>query len=174
MKASEHGLGLQGGELHLSAYHPGWAEAFGQEAARLRPLLFPGIELEHIGSTAVPGLIAKPVLDLAVMLPDAPAIAIFETALPALGYRFRDDAGAGGGRVWLRESGNERTHILHLVTRGDPQWGRWLTLRDLLRQSPQACKQYAEAKAQAKLHARNRQEYTQLKTATIQRLLAGK
>ena len=172
MKVSDHGLGLQGGELKLSEHHPGWAEAFGQEAARLQPLLSSGSELEHIGSTAVPGLIAKPVLDLAVILPDTPAIAIFETALPGLGYRFRDDAGASGGRVWLHESGGKRTHILHLVTRGDPQWGYWLTLRDLLRKSPQAREQYAEAKAQAMSHARDRQDYTRLKTAIIQRLLA--
>ena len=59
------------------------------------------------------------------------------------------------------------------MTRGDPQWGRWLALRDLLRQSVQACEQYAEAKAQATLHARNRRDYTRLKTATIQRLLAA-
>ena len=175
MKAGEHGLGLQlqDGELRLSEHHPGWADAFRQEAARLRPLLPPGGELEHIGSTAVPGLIAKPVLDLAVMLSGAPAIAIFETALPALGYCFRDDAGAGGGRVWLHESSGTRTNILHLVTRGDAQWGRWLALRDLLRQSSQAREQYAEAKLRAVGLSSDRQKYTQLKTTTIQRLLSG-
>ena len=172
MKAGEHGLGLQGGELRLSEYHSGWAQAFDQEAARLRPLLRPNSELEHIGSTAVPALIAKPVLDLAVMLPDAPAIITLEAALPDLGYRFRDDAGASGGRVWLHDSGGMRTRILHLVTRGDAQWGRWLALRDLLRQSPQAREHYAEAKAQAMSYARDRQDYTRLKTATIQRLLS--
>lgn len=173
MNHDESGLGLPDGELRLSQHHPGWARAFGQEAARLRPLLPPGSELEHIGSAAVPGLIAKPVLDMAAMLPGVPAIAVFETALPALGYRFRDDAGVSGGRVWLHESGGTRTHILHLVTRGDPQWGRWLTLRDLLLQSARARKQYARAKAEATSQARSRQEYTQLKTTTIQRLLSG-
>ncbi len=59
------------------------------------------------------------------------------------------------------------------MTWGDPQWGRWLALRDLLRQFSQAREQYAEAKAQAMLYARNRQDYTRLKTATIQRLLAA-
>lgn len=173
MNQNESGLGLRGGELRLSEHHPGWAEAFRQEAARLRLSLPPGSEVEHIGSTAVPGLIARPVLDLAVRLKDSPEMTTFESTLPALGYRFRNDAGADGGRVWLRESGGERTHILHLVTQGDPQWGRWLALRDLLRQSVQARGQYAEAKAQAMLHARNRRDYTRLKTATIQRLLAA-
>ena len=159
--------------MRLSEHHPGWAEAFRLEAARIQLSLPPGSEVERIGSTAVPGLIAKPVLDLAVRLQVSSGMTAFESVLPALGYRFRDDAGVSGGRVWLRESGGERTHILHLVTRGDPQWGRWLALRDLLRQSVQAREQYAEAKARAALHARDRKDYTRLKTATIQRLLAA-
>ena len=60
--------------------------------------------MEHIGSTAVPGLIVKPVLDLAARLKDSPEMTTFESTLPALGYRLRNNAGVDGGRVWLRES----------------------------------------------------------------------
>ena len=166
-------LGLRDGELRLVSHRSAWAESYKREAARLRPFLPPSAQLEHISSTAVPGLIAKPVLDLAVRFEDVSGVVVAEVTLPGLNYRFRDDAGANGGRIWLRDLNEKRTHILHLVAQGDSQRERWLALRDLLRQSALAREQYAEAKAQAMLHARDRQDYTRLKTATIHRLLAG-
>ncbi|WP_424950446.1 GrpB family protein [Deinococcus sp.] len=170
--APDLGLRLQDGELRLSEYHPGWAEAFRQEAARLLPFLHEGSELEHVGSTAVPGLIAKPVLDLAVKLATPLTVAAFEADLPGLGYRFHLDGGESRGRIWRKGPGGLCTHILHLVLSGNPQWERWLALRDLLRRSGEERQRYAEAKAQALLQATSRQEYTRLKTGTIQRLLS--
>ena len=173
MMKPEHGLGLrlQKGELRLTEHREEWAAAFEREAARLGPLLPPASRLEHIGSTAVPGLLAKPILDLAVKLAASPAIAGFEAALPLLGYRFHFDGGGSRGRIWRQEPGGICTHILHLVGPDNPQWERWLALRNLLRQSETARQRYAKAKAVALSHARDRQEYTHLKTATIQRLL---
>ena len=168
------GLGLAEGELRLSDPVPAWADAFIREASRLNNYLRQARgELEHIGSTAVPGLAAKPILDLAARLPDPAALASFEASLPGLDYRLRDDAGESGGRVWIREQAGRRTHILHLVLENDRQWRDWLDLRDLLRHSETARQHYAEAKAQALETATSRREYTQAKTAIIQRLLSG-
>ena len=176
MNAPADGLGLrlQDGELRLSEHQDGWAAAFEREAARLRPVLPAGSELEHIGSTAVPGLLAKPLLDLALGCPAEIRLKDVGTVLEALGYRFRDDAGAAGGLVYLRESGGLRTHTLHLVRLDDPQWGAWLALRDLLRGSREARQRYAKAKATALRHAQNRQEYTRLKTTVVEGLLSGR
>ncbi|WP_456833387.1 GrpB family protein [Deinococcus sp. UYEF24] len=160
--------------MRLSDPVPAWANAFTQEEAWLDTYLRQARgELEHIGSTAVPGLKAKPILDLAARLPDPAALARFEANLPKLDYHFRNDAGATGGRVWIRKKAGRRTHILHVVLESDQQWQDWLNLRDLLRHSETARQHYAEAKALALATATNRREYTQAKTAIIQRLLSG-
>ena len=123
------GLGLAEGELRLSDPVPAWADAFIREAARLNNYLRQARgELEHIGSTAVPGLAAKPILDLAARLPDPAALSSFEASLPGLDYRLRDDAGESGGRVWIREKAGRRTHILHVVLENGQQWRDWLDL----------------------------------------------
>jgi GrpB-like predicted nucleotidyltransferase (UPF0157 family) len=165
-------MGLAEGKLQLEMAHADWALAFTEEAARLLPALPPAGLLEHIGSSAVPGLPAKPILDLAVQLPE-PQISILEARLPALGYRFRGDAGAAGGRVWVRENGGLRTHILHVTLPIGPQWRCWLALRDLLRSSAAARQLYLEAKKLALASGCTRREYTQAKGAIISRLLTA-
>jgi GrpB-like predicted nucleotidyltransferase (UPF0157 family) len=165
-------LGLADGDLRLELGHADWALAFTEESARLLPALPPSGLLEHIGSSAVPGLPAKPVLDLAVQLPE-PQISVLEVRLPALGYRFRGDAEAAGGRVWVRENGRLRTHILHVVQPIDPQWRRWLALRDLLRSSEAARQLYLEAKELTLASGCTRREFTRAKTDTISRLLTA-
>ena len=87
MKTDDAGgaVGLARGTVAVRAYDPGWAEAFAQEAARLKAALGGLAEhLEHVGSTAVPGLAAKPVIDLALGWADEAARAEIAARLPGL------------------------------------------------------------------------------------------
>lgn len=167
-------LGLRRGTVDLAPHSAEWRRLFAAESARLRAALAPwACAVEHVGSTAVPGLAAKPILDIAVGLPDASPPGAVVAALEALGYEYRGDAGEAGGHVLVLEAAPQvRTHHLHVVALGGAQWADYLALRDLLRASPDAREEYERAKRTlAALHAGDRAAYTAGKAEVIGRLL---
>ena len=117
----------------LVAADSGWAAAYARARDEILTLLPSPLLVEHIGSTAVPGLAAKPVIDIIVLLPDmAPAHAAMP-ALAGLGYEFRPEV-SSPARLFLRRIGADgvRTHHLHIHTDpGDVQ--RHILFRDRLR-----------------------------------------
>lgn len=157
--------------VELAEYHPGWGQQFAAELDRLAPLL-PGAEIHHIGSTAVPGLIAKPVIDIMALVPD------LDEPIPRLveegGYQFPEHYNATlTGRRWLcRPSATHRTHHLHLVD--DPaELDRRLRFRDRLRANADLATEYAELKrALTSRHRGDREAYTAAKSAFVARALA--
>ncbi len=103
--------------------------------------------VEHIGSTAVPGLVAKPILDLLAGLQPldvAPGVA----AMEALGYEYLGEYGIPG-REFFRKGGDARTHHVHAVELGGPQWVRHVAFRDYLRAHPDEAARYGAAKRSA-------------------------
>lgn len=167
-------LGLKYGTVELTPYTEEWERAFLEERARLGEALSDmPCEIEHVGSTAVPGLCAKPILDIAIGVPTGASLEPVFPALERLGYEYRGDAGSAGGHVFVRGySPLVRTYHLHLVSRDDPQWERYLLLRDFLRQNPEACKAYLDEKrALANRYPANRMAYTDGKDEIVRRLL---
>jgi GrpB-like predicted nucleotidyltransferase (UPF0157 family) len=145
---SDESLGLRRGVTRNHAYDPRWADEFELEASRLAGLLA-SLEprIEHIGSTAVPGLPAKPLLDIALAFRDRAALETARRVLRAAGYEDRGDLGAAGGVVLAKGSHSRRTHLLHLVEASDGQWLRWMTFRDALQSDPDLRAAYAALKA---------------------------
>jgi GrpB-like predicted nucleotidyltransferase (UPF0157 family) len=127
---------------------PSWATAFAGERARLAPSLQQyGCRLEYIGSTAVPGLIAKPTIDMMLGVKEYPPSAELLSALTSLGYELLGEAGVSG-RTYLRLRGS-RDYNLHVVQDGGDHWRRNIQFRDYLSQSKTARGRYAAAKQQA-------------------------
>lgn len=130
--------------VEIAAYDPTWPSAFEAERARLAPLLH-GAEIHHIGSTAVPGLAAKPVIDVMALVDDldAPLAGLVEAG----GYAYPEAYNAGlSGRRWLcRPSAAHRTHHLHLVD-DRAELARHLGFRDRLRADPELAASYAALK----------------------------
>lgn len=169
-------LGLRYGTVRLAPHSAMWARAFDMERARLAHALSRwGCEIEHVGSTAVPGLPAKPILDIAVAFPPAVPVAPLIAALTRLRYQYRGDFGSNGGHLFVREARpHVRTHHLHLVARDDPQWSAYLLFRELLRNSAAARRAYLrEKRVLAARYARNREAYTDGKDDVVRRLLAA-
>jgi len=134
--------------IHLESHRAKWATDFAVERERLRNSL--GVDLghvEHIGSTAVPGLEAKPIIDIMVGLSRYPPFAVANEQLAALGYEALGEAGVPG-RTYFRLRGN-RSINLHVVELGARHWVRNLALRDHLRNSALAREKYAKAKRAA-------------------------
>jgi GrpB-like predicted nucleotidyltransferase (UPF0157 family) len=173
---SDTGLGLTYGQVHLVDSDPGWPHAFEQLAAELRAALGDlAVAVEHVGSTAVPGLVAKPILDLAVGLaPGAdPDRAI--TAIERLGYAFRGDKGDTGGLLFVLEDrpAHRLAHV-HGVPHDGEKWRQYLAFRDRLRTDPHARAAYAELKRSlGEQFADDRQAYTAGKAAFVAALMSA-
>ena len=168
------GLGLRRGTVALAEYSPSWREAFREERAALaKALASVPCEIEHIGSTAVPGLEAKPILDIAVGVGGSYPIEGYFPAIEATGYIYRGEV-LDVSHLLVRESEDQiRTHHLHIVRLGDPNWERWLAFRDYLRRSASAREIYAVEKTRlAMLHEDDREAYTAGKGQVIGILLA--
>ena len=158
-------------EVRLVPYNPARPSAFAAERGRLESLL-PGVFLaiEHIGSTAVPGMPAEPVIDL---LAGVDSIAVVKSIAPqiyAAGYTtssaFNETL---PDRSWfMRAADGHRTHRLHVVVHDANAWREKLAFRDALRASSHLAAEYAALKSRlAVQHAADRDAYTDAKTEFI-------
>ena len=119
---------------------------FGTETARLRDVLGSG-EFHHVGSTAVPGLFAKPEIDILVVVASYDESVGSDQAMAALGYvRGRDMS--EGHRFYRKDVAGIRTHKVHVCIVGHPQIDRMLRFRDLLRSDEALRQRYQELKLQ--------------------------
>ncbi|SFI22517.1 GrpB family protein [Jannaschia pohangensis] len=139
-------LGLRQGTLDLVPHDPFWAALFAAEVAAIRAVLPPGrVAIDHIGSTAVPGLAAKPILDIGMLASPIQQEAI-AAALVGIGYI---DRGERSGRLFIRlRDGDIRTHNLHLYAPNDPAFARQIAFRDMLRADAGLRDAYADLKRQ--------------------------
>jgi GrpB-like predicted nucleotidyltransferase (UPF0157 family) len=123
-------------EVRLCPYDPQWPHLFQAERARLMEK-FPGAfrDIEHIGSTAVPGLQAKPVIDILAGVESMAFADEMVNAICLAGYTTSAAFNATlSGRRWVMRSKNgSRTHHLHVVVHGESEWLERLRFRDALR-----------------------------------------
>jgi GrpB-like predicted nucleotidyltransferase (UPF0157 family) len=151
-------------------YDPAWPARAADAIAELTAAL-PGVfdEIEHIGSTAVPGLAAKPVIDLMAAVRDLESFGEHAPALHSLGY-VRHLNGMVDRLLYVRAADGARSHILHVVTLESWPTRNQRILRDFLRQNPDAAARYAELKRQIAATGIAAGEYARAKTALIQEL----
>ena len=139
-----------GGSIVVSDYDPAWSVMFEDERANLRTALGPLVlTIEHIGSTAVPSLAAKPIIDLqASMRSLAEAKSHCVNPLQALGYTYMPQYESWlPGELFFRKALVGRwTHHLHVLQEDHPRWGDRLLFRDYLRSHPKAARAYAKLK----------------------------
>jgi GrpB-like predicted nucleotidyltransferase (UPF0157 family) len=158
-------------------YDPCWAERYRAEEAVLREALTQfDHAIAHVGSTAVTGLPAKPVIDILVGVPDYDRLREIGVALERVGYR-RDVAAEQDeparkvfrkGPADLRQL---RSHHLHLTIRGGHYWCRLLAFRDQLRRDPVAAAEYAAVKASVlRTCGGDSRAYTRGKTDVVRRI----
>jgi GrpB-like predicted nucleotidyltransferase (UPF0157 family) len=160
--------------VEVVAYDASWPGKFEAERVVLEAALAPWLvgPIEHIGSTAVPLLAAKPVID--IMAP----VQTLQASLPAI------EAARRAGYVYhpyksevmhwfCKPSATHRTHHLHLVPLGSPLWRQRLAFRDALRRSPKLAAEYAELKQRlAERFPYDREAYTDAKAPFVHRVLS--
>lgn len=165
-------------EVHLSEYQDTWPSQYAQVAAELRSVITgPGVVVEHIGSTAVPGLCAKPVLDVLLGVAALDEAKAGVGALSSLGFVYRPEyeLQIPDRRYFVRAEGTTPRVHLHSVVLGGPLWLQHLRFRDALREDEGIRRAYAELKRRlAEQHASDKAAYTEAKAPFIKRVLAAR
>jgi GrpB-like predicted nucleotidyltransferase (UPF0157 family) len=154
-------------------YDPDWPERFATLGTALRDALGEtALRIDHIGSTAVPGLAAKPVIDIQISVASLEPLDAYRFPLEKLGYRFHPDNPDLTKRYFREPIGERRTHV-HVRQAGS--WSEQLALlfRDYLRVRPVDVERYAELKYQlAVAYGNDREGYTEAKGPLIWELVA--
>jgi GrpB-like predicted nucleotidyltransferase (UPF0157 family) len=159
--------------IELAEYDPSWPELFRREAERIRAALRERVvRLEHVGSTAVPGLAAKPVIDMCLVVADSSDEEAYAPALEAAGYvlRIREPE-------WYEHrvfKGPDKNVNLHVYSEGCPEIERYLLFRDRLRTNQADRELYERTKRElAKREWKYVQNYADAKTAVVEEIIIG-
>lgn len=157
--------------MHLSPYTPQWEGAFREELTRLKASIGAYVlDVQHVGSTAIPGLVAKPILDISVAVEDLEQAERCIQPLLEIGYEHRGENGIPRRRYFVR--GNPRSHHLHMVEAGSENWAAMVRFRDHLRLHPDVVEAYAKLKLLlAAQFSSDRAAYQAGKTEFIQQIL---
>jgi GrpB-like predicted nucleotidyltransferase (UPF0157 family) len=168
-------LGLESGTVRVVAYDPAWPNFFAKESERIRavfeiarlPLL-----MEHTGSTAVPGLAAKPIIDILAGYPEGAIVQNYIEAFQAAGYTHRGEQEIPGREFFRR--GDPRSYHVHLVLNGSSFWNEHLIFRDRLRANSSLRDGYAALKHELALwYPHDREAYITGKGPFVQEVLAS-
>ena len=171
MSQGDNELGLSQGVVRLSEPTPRWAALFAQEERRLQAALSgTAAAVEHCGSTSIPGIPAKPILDILLGMAEPLDVAAIRSALAPLGYEHATWAGVPGHEVFGK--GDPRTHLIHAVPLRGVAWDRMIRFRDALRADAELAAKYGALKRElAARHPDNRAAYTDAKSAFVEAVL---
>lgn len=160
-------LGLERGKVVLADPHPGWVTLYEAERQRLQEAIGPLIVgIEHFGSTSIPGIKAKPILDILVGLPDFEAGAALVGPMEELGYDYVGTQMVPDDHLF--GLGQPRRHLVHAVVHGGYHWVRNLRFRDALRADPSLAAAYEALKVDlAARFGNERASYTAAKKTFI-------
>ena len=160
-------------DIVIREYDPAWQRLF--ERLRQRLLFVLGglaVAVEHVGSTAVPGLAAKPVVDIDAMVASAEDVSLAIERLERAGYRHEGDLGIPGREAFEPPADAPRHH-LYVLAADSEQLRRHLAFRDYLRAHPEEASTYAALKREAaRRFGADRRAYTDAKKGFVERALA--
>jgi GrpB-like predicted nucleotidyltransferase (UPF0157 family) len=168
-------IGLEHDTVRLAPYDPGWGRLYEAERARLRAAVGEHVlDIQHVGSTALPGIVAKPILDIAIAVRSFEAAYACVAPIEALGYAYKGENGIPRRHYFVRrdpETGRTLVH-LHMNELDGPDWENQILFRDYLLAHPEAAAQYAALKCDlAAQYPHDREAYTDAKAPFIQHIL---
>ena len=134
--------------VHIVAYNDRWPELFELEKERIKhALTTQSIAIEHIGSTSVPGLKAKPIIDIMIGINSFPPSESLIRQLCALGYTFKGEAGVPG-RLYFTRRGQQSFNLAVVLLNGE-HWTTNIKFMNYLRKHPEECQEYEKIKSAA-------------------------
>lgn len=163
-------MGLKRGTVRLVPHSRRWTSLFEREKRRLLAVLKGSvIDIQHIGSTSIPGIPAKPIIDILIGIRSMKDSKKFIKRMRALGYEWRPKFGGEHIQLlFVKGKESNRTHYLHLMKYGGSLWKNDLLFRDYLRTHKNRSMEYAALKIRlATRHADDRATYTKSKARFI-------
>ncbi len=134
-------------ELQVVPYDSRWPERFAREADRLRAIFGAQVvAIHHIGSTAIPNVSAKPIIDVLVEVASIEAIDAFNQEMIERGYLPKGEFGIPGRRFFIKGTEERRSHHVHVFQAGDPEMERHLAFRDYMIAHPDEAEAYTVLK----------------------------
>ncbi len=164
-------IGLKRGAVELRAYTAEWRPLFEEEKARLQAVIGQYVlDIQHIGSTAIPGMIAKPIIDIGIAVLDFEETRVCIGPIEHLGYEYRGEFGIPRRHYFVK--GDPRTHHIHMNEIESRDWRDQIVFRDYLIQHAELAKEYAELKAElTRRFPTDRDAYQDGKASFIDRVL---
>lgn len=160
-------------QVFVVPYDPLWIQSFNQIREELESALGAlAVAIEHVGSTSVAGLSAKPIIDIDIVISDKSMLSETIEALSQIGYIHEGDLGISGREAFTYEDKKHlMKHHLYVCPSDSPELRRHLAFRDYLRTHPEAAKEYGRIKEQAaKLFPHDIERYIAYKSAFIERI----
>ena len=155
-------IGLKRGVVKLKYYNKEWTKLYDKEAKLISSIISDYlVDIQHIGSTAIPGTIAKPIIDIAVAIDNLSNTKQIVKLLEEEGYEYRGEQGIPDRHLFVKGDEECRTHHIHVMINTSFEWKKHILFRDFLKQHPAEAKQYSELKMKlAKEFEHDRGKYT--------------
>ena len=166
-------IGVMRNKVSLVPHDEKWEDEYKLAASELTAIIGENLmEIHHVGSTAIKGIAAKPILDIAIAVKDAALLNI--AGMEAAGYEYRGDAGVPGRHFFVRRVGGEiSTHHIHCYLKGNDNYNSVILFRDFLNENPDYARRYNALKIElASKYADDRAAYGEAKTAFIEHIIA--
>jgi GrpB-like predicted nucleotidyltransferase (UPF0157 family) len=162
-------IGLQRKKVRLSSYNSEWKKIYKKEKELLLSVLGDQVlDIQHIGSTSVPGVKAKPIIDIVIAVKKIKDVEKLIESVEKLGYEYKHEAGVSGRRFFVKGSEKNRTHYIHMVKLSGKQWKNLTNFREYLLEDKKNIKKYNELKESlSREHKDDRDIYTKKKSFFI-------
>ncbi|MBD3208477.1 MAG: GrpB family protein [Candidatus Nealsonbacteria bacterium] len=166
-------IGLERGRVRLSPYNPRWKKLYEQERKRIVSVIGGHIlDIQHVGSTSIPGVKAKPIIDIAIGVRDLKTGRNCIKPLEELGYEYKHDAGIKGRHFFAKGSEKNRTYYVHVEKLNGQLWKNHILFRDYLRAHKQAVREYNKIKeGLAEKYKDDRDSYSAEKNSFIEEII---
>ncbi len=166
-------LGVKRGTVCLQEYNPLWPQLYQLEKEKLIGIFGNiALQIEHVGSTSVPHLKSKPLLDIAIQVDSLDMLGNVILLLEEDGYEERVGRLKGKQRVFAKGGDENVTHHLHIIEKGEKDWDEKIKFRNILLSNPDVLESYAKLKESLyQQYSNNRFMYTQSKADFIKKIL---
>ena len=134
-------------KVEVVPHNPSWHQEFARESKLVATVLGNNfITIHHIGSTSIPNIYAKPIIDMLVEVSNIEEVDKYHIEMVGLGYEAMGEFGIPGRRYFRKEINNIRTHHLHTFQVNSPDVARHLYFRDYMKAHPEDAKKYSDLK----------------------------
>ncbi|MBT4723270.1 GrpB family protein [Candidatus Falkowbacteria bacterium] len=162
-------IGLKRKTIKLLSHQKQWDSYFNKEKKRILSFV-KDIHVEHVGSTAIPSIKAKPIIDIVIGIDKMKDFNIFKNQFIKLGFEYHDNRGTVHNKFFTKGPADCRTVYVHVVKYKGSIWNKYINFRDRLISNNTLAKEYQQLKVSLSKKYKNRDKYTKAKASFIKKV----